>query len=236
MDVFCRKEIKYLVDSRQRAALEAAFVRHMQPDRFPHSSIRNIYYDTPDFRLIRRSLESPVYKEKLRMRCYGGDQQEVFLEMKKKYKGIVYKRRIILPQQQAMDFIEGKADLPDSQIGREIIYFRDFYQTLQPRIFLRYERDSWCGKEDPGLRITIDDRIVYRTDDLRLEESSGDEAILEPGMSLMEVKAENAIPLWLTELLAREKIHKISFSKYGRAYMRELQRKMNRERGDQYVR
>lgn len=235
MDVFCRKEIKYLINTQQRQALEREFACRMEPDIFPHSSIRNIYYDTPDFRLIRKSLEGPVYKEKIRLRYYGDAQGEVFLEMKKKYMGIVYKRRLSLPEQQAVDFMAGRGELPDSQIGRELLYFRDFYQRLRPQVFLSYERDSWCGKEDPGLRITIDDSVLFRMTDLRPTGPVGGEALLEPGMSLMEVKAEYAIPLWLTELLAKEKVQKISFSKYGRAYQRQLQRAINEKRGYFYV-
>ena len=234
MDVFCRREIKYLITDQQRSALEAELAKYMEPDPFPHSSIRNIYYDTPDFRLIRYSLEHPVYKEKLRIRCYGGGGQ-VFLEMKKKYMGIVYKRRVQVSQELAYAFMEGQCPLPDSQIGRELTYFRDFYQNLRPQVFLRYERDSWLGKQDPGLRLTMDRDIFYRMDDLRMDSLGGGEAVLEPGWSLMEVKAENAIPLWLTELLARLQITKVSFSKYGRAYERELRRVMQKKRGNSYV-
>lgn len=235
MDVFCRREIKYLIADHQRAALEAAIGQHMAPDRFPHSSIRNIYYDTPDFRLIRHSLEHPVYKEKLRIRCYDGGAGDVFLEMKKKYKGIVYKRRLMVPQDQALAFLAGQADLPDGQISRELTYFRDFYQNLQPQVFLSYERDSWYGKEDSGLRLTMDRDIYYRAEDLRLDGAGMGEAILDPGWSLMEVKAENAIPLWLTMLLAQLKINKVSFSKYGRAYEQQLRRAIQEKRGYLYV-
>lgn len=236
MEVFCRREIKYLLDSRQRTALEAEFAQRMQPDKFPHSSIRNIYYDTPDFRLIRRSLEHPIYKEKLRVRCYGAEAKTVFLEMKKKYKGIVYKRRLSLPEQDAYGFMEGIASLPDSQIGKELTYFRDFYQTLQPQVYLSYERDSWVGKEDPGLRITMDQQIAYRTTELLLTADAPGQQILPPDTYLMEVKAEHAIPLWLVQLLAREKIHKVSFSKYGNAYLRLLEQSNQEKRGHHYVR
>lgn len=234
MDVFCRKELKFLVDENQRKALEEAFAGKMTPDKFPHSSIRNIYYDTPDFRLIRRSLEKPVYKEKLRLRCYG-ESREVFLEMKKKYKGIVYKRRMTLTEPQAEAFMACKASLPDTQIGREMVYFRDFYKNLQPQIYLSYERDSWRGVEDPGLRITLDNDIRFRRNGLHLDQSPGGQAILAPELSLMEVKAENAIPLWLTQLLAQHNISKISFSKYGRAYEMALLGKIYEDRGYHHV-
>ncbi len=234
MDVFCRRELKFLIDKNQRKALEAVFAEKMLPDQFPHSSIRNIYYDTPDFRLIRRSLEKPVYKEKLRLRCYG-ESQEVFLEMKKKYMGIVYKRRITLTEPQAAAFMRFEAEIPDTQIGREMVYFRDFYRDLQPQVYLSYERDAWVGRQDPGLRITMDDRICFRCSDLQFAQPPAGESILPPGLSLLEVKAENAIPYWLTNLLAQQKIRQISFSKYGRAYTMQLQRTLSNQRGFDYV-
>lgn len=230
MDVFCRKELKFLIDEPQRRQLEQVFAQRMLPDAFGHSSIRNIYYDTPDFRLIRHSLEKPLYKEKLRLRCYGNGGP-VFLEVKKKYKGIVYKRRIRISEPEAAAFMEHRGMIPDTQIGREMVYFRDFYQNLQPQVYLSYERDAWYSKTDPGLRITIDEDIRYRDSNLHLTEGPGGQTILPPDRYLMEVKAENAIPLWLTELLAELKISKISFSKYGSAYTRELQKK----RGYDYV-
>ncbi len=234
MDVFCRRELKYLVDAAQRTALETILSEKMEPDTFPHSSIRNIYYDTPDFRLIRHSLAKPVYKEKLRLRCYG-ESQEVFLELKKKYKGIVYKRRIALTQPQAEAFIERTGSIPDTQIGREMVYFRDFYQNLQAQVYLSYERDSWKGFDNPGLRITFDHQIQFRRTGLHLNRAPGGQAIVPAELSLLEVKAENAIPLWLTRELTRLGIRKISFSKYGRAYEMALLGKIYEDRGYHYV-
>ena len=108
---FERRELKYRITDAQRAALEAAFGARMVPDEHGESTICNIYYDTADYRLIRASLEKPAYKEKLRLRSYGVTEPggEVFLELKKKYKGIVYKRRITLPEDAAGEFIAGRA-------------------------------------------------------------------------------------------------------------------------------
>ena len=108
--VFKRKEIKYLLSSEERNALLPILEAHMEPDAFAHSSISNLYYDTPDFRMIRRSLEKPMYKEKLRLRSYGTPENTstVFPEIKKKAMGIVYKRRISLPYQEAVSFLSGQ--------------------------------------------------------------------------------------------------------------------------------
>ena len=108
--VFKRKEIKYLLSREKRNALLPILEAHMEPDAFAHSSISNLYYDTPDFRMVRRSLEKPMYKEKLRLRSYGTPENTstVFPEIKKKAMGIVYKRRISLPYQEAVSFLSGQ--------------------------------------------------------------------------------------------------------------------------------
>lgn len=150
--IFQRREIKFLVDARQRAILERAFRGRMAPDPHGESTICSIYYDTPDCRLARASLEKPIYKEKLRMRSYGRASPEgtVFLELKKKYKGVVFKRRIELPEEEASACMAGESLLPaDRQIGREIDYFRRFYEGIRPADYLCYDRSPWYSVEDP---------------------------------------------------------------------------------------
>lgn len=234
MDVFRRRELKYLVNAEQRQALEQACRERMVPDKYGQKTICNLYYDTDDYRLIRHSLDKPVYKEKLRLRSYGqiGPGVDVFLEMKKKYKGIVYKRRVKVSQAEAFAFMARTAPLPkDSQIGRELTYFRDFYQNLTPKVYLSYQRQAWFDPNDGGFRMTIDWDIRYRTADLDLGSHTDGRRILDPEYSLLEVKASGGIPLWLMELLSQLKLHKISFSKYGRAY-EEL---MQESRGHTYA-
>ena len=104
--VFKRKEVKYLLTEAQLAALRPALETHMEPDAFAHSSISNLYYDTPDFRMLRRSQEKPAYKEKLRLRGYGvpDEETQVFPEIKKKAEGIVYKRRVRMPYGDAIRY------------------------------------------------------------------------------------------------------------------------------------
>ena len=150
---FQRYEFKYLMDYRQLKAVLTAMDPHMVPDEYSHSSIRNLYLDTPNYRLIRRSLEKPIYKEKLRVRSYGqaGEHDPVFMELKKKYLSVVYKRRISIPQDQAMACIDGRRPWQNSQIGRELAYTMDFYQALRPAVFLSYERDSFRGGASDNL-------------------------------------------------------------------------------------
>lgn len=219
--IFQRYEIKYLLDSRQRAIVEAAFRGRMLPDPHGESTICNIYYDTPDCRLVRSSLEKPVYKEKLRLRSYGPvfPEQQVFLELKKKYKGVVYKRRIEMAEDQAELYMAGLSPLPyNSQIGREIDYFRSFYRDLEPAVYLCYDRSPWYCAEDTNLRSTFDRNIRWRREDMTLTAMPGGAPLLLPHQSLFEVKTAGTIPLWLVEALERAEAQKASFSKYGEAY------------------
>ena len=224
---FERQELKYRITDAQRAALEAAFGARMVPDEHGESTICNIYYDTAGHRLIRASLEKPAYKEKLRLRSYGVTEPggEVFLELKKKYKGIVYKRRITLPEDAAGEFIAGRAPLGEhGQIGREIEYFTAFYAPLLPAVHLSYERSAWFSREDRDLRITFDKNIRFRQEDVSLTLPAGGRCILPEGESLMEIKAAAALPLWLVSELDTLGIYQSTFSKYGEAYKAILAR------------
>ncbi len=235
--VFRRREQKYLLDASQLQALECLMGEKMKPEKYWKSDVRNIYYDTPDRRLIRRSLEGPVYKEKLRLRCYGPVEPggEVFLELKKKYKGIVYKRRISLPLEAALSYMQDpEKSLEQGQIGNEIDYFKRFYAGLAPAMYICYDRLAW---KEPGsdLRITVDRNIRYRQAPLDLTVPPSGEALLASDQGLMEIKTAGAMPLWLVDFLNRQQIRKTSFSKYGRAYLRELERKRKESRGVQYA-
>ena len=218
--VFKRKEVKYLLTEAQLAALRPALETHMEPDAFAHSSISNLYYDTPDFRMLRRSQEKPVYKEKLRLRSYGipDEETQVFPEIKKKAEGIVYKRRVSMPYGDAIRYLSRRRPCEDGQIFQELNWMLISYGSLAPRIFLSYERDSWKGREEPSLRLTLDREILWRTEALDLRRGAWGEPLLEPNQVLMEVKISNAAPLWLAEALSENGIFPISFSKCGRAF------------------
>lgn len=219
-EVFERYELKYLMSCSQRDAILRAMEAHMTPDSYAHSDIRNLYYDTPDFLLIRRSLDKPLYKEKLRVRSYGRAQAQtpVFVELKKKYRAVVYKRRIVLPQAQALAALAGDAPLPDSQIGREIASTLAYYETLRPAVFLSYARDAYAPRDGGAFRVTFDTQICYRTDGLTLGGDCRGRALLTEDQVLMELKTPDAIPLWMARALSACGVRRTSFSKYGAAY------------------
>lgn len=218
--IFQRLEKKYLITARQRNELMAQASSYLKMDPFGPSTICNLYFDTDDHRLISTSLQKPPYKEKLRLRSYGIPNQDtlVYLEIKKKCRGVVNKRRIALTLQEADQYIHAGIPIPHtSQIVAEIDYFMQFYKP-QPKIFLAYDRVPMIGKQQESLRMTFDSHIRRRYDHLDLSYGDSGRLLLEEGMTLMEIKVSDAYPLWLSHLLSDLSIYPISFSKYGKAF------------------
>ena len=218
--VMQRREFKYIISAEQRRYLEEKLEGHMKLDKYGITPILSLYYDTLNYRLIRASIEKPMFKEKIRLRSYGlaTDDSPVFLELKRKYDGIVYKRRVATTIPFAERFFAKEGDIPaDGQIAREISYFRDYYGTLVPACLIVYDRAAYY---EPGgdLRLTIDGNPRYRIDDLNLTTSIEGTSLLPEGASILEIKVQLAMPLWLTHILDEGKIYRTSFSKYGEAY------------------
>lgn len=219
--VFKRYEMKFMISSEQRKTVLDAISPYMELDRYGRTTIRNVYLDTENFRLIRRSIEKPAYKEKIRIRSYeqATSYSTVFVELKKKYEKVVYKRRLPLLEQEATEWVCGNSPCPvDTQISREIDYFIGHYGKLRPSVFLSYEREAFYDKGGGDFRVTFDDNILCRTEDVNLCSPVYGKAILPDGMVLMELKCSGGIPLWMVDILSKERIYKTSFSKYGTAY------------------
>ncbi len=220
--VFARIEKKYLLDEAQaRMIADALRRRAFYLLDFGDPAVQSLYYDTPDFCLIRRSLERPNYKEKLRLRVYGqpaGDGRS-YVEIKKKYRGVVYKRRVELPLGQAVAGIESGHMPPDcGQIGREIDRCVAFY-ALTPKCVILYDRDAWIS-DGEDVRVTFDRRVRCRFDGLDVTLPQEGETLLPEDRVLMEVKVPGAYPLWLSRLLYGAGARPVHFSKYGAAYTR----------------
>ena len=233
--VFKRYEIRYMITSVQKDRILRAMEPYMEADKFGRSTIRNIYYDTDDYILARHSIAKPDFKEKLRVRSYQRADAEstVFVELKRKFDKVVYKRRIGLPEGDAVrwmagamtDHIREELDGESPQVAAEIAYFLDTYKGLRPAMYLSYEREAFrmrpgTDRLDGGadFRVTFDENILCRDSDMSLESESYGERLLDEGMVLMELKCSGGIPLWMTEVLSAERIYKTSFSKYGKAY------------------
>ncbi|MCR5640702.1 MAG: polyphosphate polymerase domain-containing protein [Lachnospiraceae bacterium] len=229
---FARIETKYMLSRQQYDRLMKQLEDYVEPDEYGDTRIYNIYYDTPNYRLIRESIEKPTYKEKLRLRTYlvPDSESNSFVEIKKKYKGVVYKRRIGMPYGMAKAHLDtGKhfedADeerttqsFVDAQIGSEIDSFTDYYDALVPKMVISYDRLAFRGKEDPDFRVTFDTHITWRCDHLDLQEGGYGEELLEEGNRLMEIKCGGAIPKEVAAILSKEEIYQTSYSKYGSAY------------------
>lgn len=232
---FQRFEIKYLLNPLQYQELIKCFAGKLETDRYGKTGICNLYFDTPDSRLIRKSLEKPVYKEKLRLRSYGipGEKDTVFLELKKKYKGIVFKRREDMSLKEAKGYLyAGQRPAKDSQVLREIDWFLSYYAPLLPAMYISYERTALYGLEDSELRVTFDGNILWRDESLSLEQGFWGQSLLEPGWRLMEIKIPGAMPLWLGKLLDELQIYPVSFSKYGRAYEKQMEERLQIKGGE----
>lgn len=215
---FKRKELKYLINLEQYQQLMKFLKPHIIEDQYPYSLISNIYYDTPNYYLIRKSLEKPIYKEKFRIRGYGNltHNDLVFVELKKKYKGIVYKRREKINLYLVDKLLNG--DLNTNQIRKEIAYFIKFYSQLQPKILLSYERMAYVFKNNKNIRITFDKNILWRTENISLLSGVYGNKLLPDNMFLLEIKIAGAFPNDLAKFLSQHKIFKTSYSKYGEAY------------------
>ena len=222
--VMKRYELKYLLSGAQTDLLRERLQGHMEVDEYGKTSIASLYYDTPTYQLVRTSVEKPLFKEKIRLRSYGlaTEESPVFLELKRKAYDIVYKRRVQTTIPLVHKFFSGEGDIcAPGQINREITTFRDYYKTLVPACLIIYDRTAYF---EPGgdLRLTIDEDPRYRVKDLTLTRSMEGISLLPEGWTILEVKVQEAMPLWLCEILSEGAIYKGSFSKYGEAYRQQL--------------
>lgn len=218
--VFRRTESKYFLTQDRYRRLMSDIGGMLEPDVYGRSTVCSLYPDTPDFGLARRSAEAVGYKEKLRIRSYGeGAEQSanVFFEIKKKYDGIVYKRRVTMTLAGAEGYLSSGIPPCDSQIMREIDYAMRLYRP-SPAAVVSYEREAFTAKDAPELRLTFDTGVRFRTDRLSLSEGSAGEKLLPDGTVLLEVKSTGGMPLWLTGALDANGIFPSPFSKYGAAY------------------
>lgn len=225
-DIFQRYEKKYVLSPGQYGAFWDMAAPHITVDEYGETDILSLYMDTPDRRLIRTSLEKPVYKEKLRLRSYGIARagSTVFLELKKKYKGIVYKRRVALKLEEARAYLlEGHPVSQPCQITREIDWFLKYYENILPSMHISCKRIACYGLEDSNLRVTFDRDICYRETHLFPDSGAWGEVLLQPGQRLMELKIPNAMPLWLSSILSDLEIYPQSFSKYGQGFLQAQQ-------------
>lgn len=221
---FKRYEKKYMIEPEQYERFRLALDQYIKPDRFFSSTVCSIYYDTDDYSLIRNSIEKPIYKEKLRLRSYNVPQSsdDVFVELKGKFKGLVYKRRVMMRADEAMDYLSGQRAAPfDGQVVREVDWFLKT-NPVSPKVFIACDREAYVARDDGELRITFDRNIRWRDTELQLSAGSHGQDILPPGYVLMELKIPGAAPMWLARMLSEHKLFPAGFSKYGTCYRENL--------------
>ncbi len=222
--VFKRVEKKFMLSREQYEMLRKEIAPYITEDKYSNYTIRNLYFDTDNYELIRKSLEKPVYKEKVRLRCYNqpDSDTQVFLEIKKKYEGVVNKRRITLSLEDAEKFLAGKdVSNINPQISEELRFCLQKYD-LKPKLYLAYDRLAFSGIDDKELRITFDYNIRSRENNLTLRSDDDTLKLLNSDYILMEVKFQNAMPYWFVSILSKLKIRNISFSKYGSIYKEKV--------------
>ncbi len=225
--IFKRIEKKYLLSESQYEALFRRIGTHLRPDEYGRSTVLSLYLDTPNHRIIRNSIEAVDYKEKLRLRSYGtaSTDSTVFLELKKKYGGVVYKRRVAMSLAEAERYLRDGTRPFESQIMSEIDWAMRLYGRPGPAMMIACEREAWFDEEHPDLRLTFDRNIRCRENDLHLNRGSAGIGLLPNRTVLLEIKTAGAMPLWLADTLDAEGILPGSFSKYGTAYTRTLEEK-----------
>lgn len=230
-NTFKRREMKFLLNEEQSTKIKSAISKFMTEDEFGLHTIMNIYLDNRNNDLIRNSLGKPIYKEKVRLRCYGKkaeDDSEAFLEIKKKYRGITYKRRLDGVYRKLFDYINGGEPPEDHGQVFEEVDFLIKKMRLNPKIVICYDREAFYSNSDKEFRLTLDGNIRYRRNDLDLR--SGSEGIFLPTQPfrVMEVKSVGSIPLELVRVLSELKIYAGSFSKYGKIYSGEVAKKIQK--------
>jgi hypothetical protein len=232
-EVFNRYEKKYIITDEIYQLMKPQLEEYMEVDDHSRNgdfyTICNIYYDTPDSEIIRKSIEGPVYKEKLRLRSYGVVEKNnrVYLEIKKKFDGCVNKRRTSLTLEEAYHYLDTRnqpepLNPMNGQILNEIDFLFHKYKVLQPKLFLAYDRNALFGIEDKSFRVTFDTNIRTRRYDLVLDKGIYGELLLPKDQWLMEVKMKDVVPLWFAKLLSKYKVYPVSFSKYGMEYQRTM--------------
>ena len=227
---FNRVEKKYLITNKDKDLFLNVIRQYMREDSYYRSGIFNIYFDNDNFDLIIQSIDHPIFKEKLRARSYEG-YDKVFIEIKTKIVGkeenVGYKRRVLISRRDYDELIKHKASMldlarrdiesrTDKQIAKEIDYFIEHFD-LKPKILVYYNRESYVG--DNNLRITFDSDLKYRTRNLKFNKKSSDKSYFKNENNIiMEIKAQDALPLWLVHTLSSEHIYPQRFSKIGMIY------------------
>lgn len=231
---FERYEKKYALTWAEYHAFKKVCQFYLQADKHPKYTVHNVYFDTPNFDIIKTSIEKPLFKEKLRLRSYKTTKADdiAFLELKKKFNHVVYKRRIDAPYEELIPFIENpnfysssffnNLDDEQKQIKNELQWFINF-MNVKPAVFIAYDREAYSALDNNTIRITFDTNIRWRNTELDLSAGDWGSNIPMHKDVLMEIKIGKSMPLNLVRILSSLNLTPVSFSKYGTCYTKYLQ-------------
>lgn len=227
---FNRFELKYLITMHQAEAFRRELLAYLVPDHHGGSdgmyTLSSLYFDSPDFRCFWEKADGIRWRRKLRIRYYESDApftpaSLTFVEIKQRVDRVTQKRRVQLPYRAALSLCTDR-QLPESvsqddPVIQEISAFTWQY-GLQPASLVSYTRQALVGTDyDIGLRVTFDTGLSYRTNHLDMSDRQDGLALFPPGMVVMEIKVNERVPYWLTELVAAHNLRLLRISKYCRS-------------------
>ena len=227
---FNRFELKYLITLGQAEKVKSTLRAYLLPDGHSQAdgryTLTSLYYDSPDLRCYWEKEYGLRFRRKLRLRRYETDEPlteatPVFLEIKQRVGRVTQKRRAVLTYGDALRLCNDRQipeAAPEDQALIEEAYVFLWQYNLLPSSIVRYERQAFIGTEyDPGLRITFDTDLCFQSQRLHLHEEPAYLRMLSPGQVVMEIKLNERIPNWLTELIAVQNLKLVRISKYCRS-------------------
>lgn len=224
---FNRFELKYVLSLNAAEGFRRELLAFLQPDAHGDAggsyAVASLYYDSPDYRCYWEKLEGLRFRRKLRIRHYETPaaltpDTPVFVEIKQRINRVTQKRRVLLPYGDARRLCDARelAEYPprDQRVVDEI-YAMLWEYDLRPTSVVSYARRAYIGTEyDVGLRVTFDTNLRCRAQDLQLHDQQVGRLMTSPDQVVMEVKVNERIPYWLTELIARHNFRLTRISKY----------------------
>jgi SPX domain protein involved in polyphosphate accumulation len=219
---FDRYELKYLVGDAAARAFTAELATHASPDSHAGEAgypVYSLYWDSPELLFFWEKLDGEKLRRKLRFRRYGGER-EVFVEIKQRIDRTVQKRRTRLEVPEVLEiFDRGALGQTAAADGRDPVLQEALVlchrHRLAPRLAVRYRRRAWFATFEPDLRVTLDSALQYESDELDLARpfESG-RPILAPDRSVLEIKYNQRVPVWLVALVQKHGLEVVRFSKY----------------------
>ena len=224
---FNRFELKYLISLKKAEAVKASVCKYMAPDTYGNKdgryAIANLYYDSPSFHCYWEKEHGIKFRRKLRIRHYVTDEvltenTPVFLEVKQRIDRVTQKRRAVLPYLDALCLCNDRQlpdhDPQDRPVIEEIFVMLWRYQWV-PAVIVRYDRQAFIGSiYDAGMRVTFDTNLTFQAHPLHLHEKRSELPVLSPGKVILEIKVNDRMPHWLTELIALHNLKLFRISKY----------------------